>query len=312
MNLFWADEDTELAKAHIRTYQNEINELSKKYNDFDTESTYEQHMAERRRIQYRLKGVEKQYDTSSQGKSESTQDDSKGKDKIENLNQQQLWEEGLEFHPNDDMLSINSFNSSMNFAKLQNSINNQRATLKSELGSHRMDSGKMSVKTLSHEQPKTVEMDSKVPNQVKEVSDEDEQSEDNQRFSVASLVGMIKEQPTTTKQTVSNDESYYLGDNDEDSSDEEQKYKKFENLRQRAQKLKVQRQQKKVKKGSPTAGVANQSKLSYENEAEDNSLLKERSSISPPSSLAGPNTSNYIFEGENNETLGDGISMKEL
>jgi DNA-binding SARP family transcriptional activator len=50
MNLFWADEDTELAKAHIRTYQNEINELSKKYNDFDTESTYEQHMAERRRI----------------------------------------------------------------------------------------------------------------------------------------------------------------------------------------------------------------------------------------------------------------------
>jgi len=153
-----------------------------------------------------------------------------------------LWEEGLEFHPNDDMLSINSFNSSMNFAKLQNSINNQRTTLKSELGSHRMDSGKMSVKTLSHEQPKTVEMDSKVPNQVKEVSDEDEQSEDNQRFSVASLVGMIKEQPTTTKQTVSNDESYYLGDNDEDSSDEEQKYKKFENLRQRAQKLKVQRQ----------------------------------------------------------------------
>jgi len=74
------------------------------------------------------------------------------------------------------MLSINSFNSSMNFAKLQSQIN-QRSTLQySENGSKNM------IKTSnlgSNQLP------------VKEACPEDEQSDDQQRFSCQSLISMM-------------------------------------------------------------------------------------------------------------------------
>lgn len=130
-NLFWADEDTDLAKAYIKTYKTNIDELQEKYDNEDVQSTYESHMQERRRLNTKLKDVEKSFDQESK-KSESTQDESSAPKKESLEGAQEFWDEGPQmnnFTSNDDLLSINSFNSSLNFAKLQNSINYSRASV---------------------------------------------------------------------------------------------------------------------------------------------------------------------------------------
>ena len=63
IKLFWHDEDTEAAIAYISTYMKDIKSLQQKYEDQEMETTYEQHMKERRVLNMRLKNIEQKYES---------------------------------------------------------------------------------------------------------------------------------------------------------------------------------------------------------------------------------------------------------
>ena len=70
---------------------------------------------------------------------------------------------------------MNSFNSSMNFAKLQNSINFRQSTYGSERNQNKYGKTKnLNESTIQWDQTNIVRESSQMPNPVKEVSMEDE------------------------------------------------------------------------------------------------------------------------------------------
>ena len=77
--MFWQDESTEGAKAHIKAYKNDIEELQWKYSD--NESSYEQHMQDRRMLNTKLTTLSHKYsDNETNTKSmQSTDEDSSQK-----------------------------------------------------------------------------------------------------------------------------------------------------------------------------------------------------------------------------------------
>ena len=154
-----------------------------------------------------------------------------------------FWDDEIQNHVmHDDTISMNSFNSSMNFARLQNSINFRATTHLSEGHSY----------FKKHKEPIVL----KDPKPVQEANIEEEQSEKEQpRSSVASLISMIEHSDksfqqqemvvtaNTNEKTVFPDQSVmYHGDCEEYPNSDT---KKFDDLRQRAQKLKNQKKMKK-------------------------------------------------------------------
>ena len=59
LSMFWQDENTDGAKAHIKAYKNDIEELQWRYDD--QESSYEQHMQDRRKLNTKLSTLSHKY-----------------------------------------------------------------------------------------------------------------------------------------------------------------------------------------------------------------------------------------------------------
>ena len=62
MKLFWHDEDTEAALAYINAFKSDIEQLQERYEDQDSEASYEQHMRERKLMGIKLKSIQFKYD----------------------------------------------------------------------------------------------------------------------------------------------------------------------------------------------------------------------------------------------------------
>lgn len=58
-SLFWVDESTKEAQAYIKQYQDDISELERQYEDssWETETSYEQHVDNMRRINNKLRSL---------------------------------------------------------------------------------------------------------------------------------------------------------------------------------------------------------------------------------------------------------------
>lgn len=158
------------------------------------------------------------------GGGESTQAGSQPTKSAEDDGNNDFWDDPfLNLDGNEDLLSVNSFNSSMNFAKLQSQINfNQSA-----YGGTSSEKNSMKKPFSNSSHLHTFQSETDHGTQViKEAKPEDEISDNGQpRSSVASLISMMNE-PVQKKSPIlhptefpKEDSRYYHGD--DDSSDED-------------------------------------------------------------------------------------------
>lgn len=94
------------------------------------QTSFEQHMKERRILNLRLQSIQRKFEgkqrNASQSESGSAQSTEHGSNPTKNDGDEEcynndFWDDPFlnNFDGNEDLLSVNSFNSSMNFAKLQ-------------------------------------------------------------------------------------------------------------------------------------------------------------------------------------------------
>ena len=151
-NFFWHDESTETAKAWISTYKDDIQQMEARYQQQGHEKTYEQHMEDMRLINASLK----KFGESESNRSEaSTVAETQKSQKFNS--RENFWDDEIQGQVilQDDSISMNSFNSSMNFARLQSSINFRATTHLSE-GPSYFKKHKSERETVLPQEPKPV------------------------------------------------------------------------------------------------------------------------------------------------------------